>query len=131
MKNIITLIFVLFLSTPTFAANNWFVHNGTDHYEGKYSQAGAQAMATARGWTAVEGIENVPQLVKDGRAAKEAQAGQDKAARIAEIKNKLTAMTPAQLNSYIDANVTDLGSAIVYLKRLTLIVRALAKEAGN
>lgn len=130
MKKIIAILFVLFLSSPAFAGG-WYVHDGADHWEGKYSQADAQAMAVAKGWTAVNGKKNIPQVVKDGRDAKEAQAVADKATRIAEIKNKLTSMKPPQLDSYIDANVTDLASVKIYLKRLTLIVRNLAKEQGN
>ncbi len=57
-----------------------------------------------------------------------ADAAQAKADRIQEITDKLTGMTPSQLNTYIDNNVTDLASARTYLKRLTLIVRHLAIE---
>lgn len=73
MNKLIVLIFLL-SAVPAFAGNNWYVHNGTDHWEGHYTQAGAEAMALDKGWTAVEGLANVPPAVKNGQIAKEALA---------------------------------------------------------
>ncbi|VAX17056.1 hypothetical protein MNBD_NITROSPINAE04-866 [hydrothermal vent metagenome] len=66
--------------------------------------------------------------IKAQRALDQQKEATTKANRVAEISNKLTSMTPAQLDSYIDTGITDLKSAKVYLKRLTRIVQALAKE---
>ncbi len=54
-----------------------------------------------------------------------------KANRIAEIRTKLTSMTPAQLDNYVDNNVTDMASTRTYLKRLTLVVRNIALDTGT
>jgi len=68
--------------------------------------------------------------IKAQRATDAKTESTKKAARVAEIKSKLTGMTFAQLDNYIDTNITNMASAKVYLKRLTRIVRSLAKEVG-
>ena len=67
----------------------------------------------------------------DAKAAADAQAAQGKAARIQDLTDKLTGLTPNQLDTYIENNVTNIASAKTYLKRLTLIVQALAIESGK
>jgi hypothetical protein len=39
------------------------------------------------------------------------------------------AMTPAQVSTYVDVNVTDLASARLLLKRLSIMMLFLAKQA--
>ena len=51
--------------------------------------------------------------------------------RQADIVAKLSGLTDAQIDTYIDTNVTNLMSAVIYLKRLTKVTRALAIEAGH
>lgn len=46
----------------------------------------------------------------------------------ASLKDTLANATNAQIDAYINANVTDLASARTYLKRLTKMVRALARR---
>ena len=38
-------------------------------------------------------------------------------------------MTPAQISTYVDGNVTDLASARLLLKRLSIMMLFLAKQA--
>lgn len=61
--------------------------------------------------------------------AREAET-QANADRRADIIAKLSGLTDAQVDGYIDANVTNLAGAVAYLKRLTKVVRALAHETG-
>lgn len=56
---------------------------------------------------------------------------QAKADRVTKIKDRLTGMTLPQLNAYIENNVTADASVKAYLKRLTAIVRDVAKEQGK
>jgi hypothetical protein len=49
---------------------------------------------------------------------------------VSEILDKLDKVTPNQIDSYIDNNVTDLASAKDFLKRLTKIVALMAIESG-
>jgi len=73
----------------------------------------------------------VVDAIKSQREADAIQAALDKQARIDSIRDKLTGATPAQVNQYIDANVTNLAGAVTYLKRLTMIVRDLAIESNK
>jgi hypothetical protein len=45
------------------------------------------------------------------------------------LKDTLANATNAQIDSYINTNITDLASAKTFLKKLTRIVRTLAKRA--
>ena len=58
--------------------------------------------------------------------AAKAQADQEALDHAANIADKLTGLTDAQIDNYIDSNVTDLASARTYLKRLTKATRSVA-----
>jgi|19_taG_2_1085344.scaffolds.fasta_scaffold337981_1 hypothetical protein len=44
-------------------------------------------------------------------------------ARRGDVVAKLTGLSDAQIDKYIDRNVTNLGTAKKYLKRLTIVTR--------
>jgi len=64
------------------------------------------------------------------KIAERAALAQVAADRRADILAKLSGVADAQLDAYIDTNVTNLTSATAYLKRLTKVTRALAIEMG-
>ena len=66
-------------------------------------------------------------LEKTAARAAERQAIAD---RRADIVARLSGLADAQIDAYIDINVSNLAGAVAYLKRLTKVVRALAIEAG-
>ena len=106
----------------------YYVWNA-DSWQGLYvRESDAIAIATQIGGSYGA---SVPQSTKDAQTARLAQEAIDKADRIQQITDKLTGMSAAQLNTYIDNNTGDLASARVYLKRLTLVVQALAIEVGK
>lgn len=55
-------------------------------------------------------------------AAKARQATLDADAARADLLTRLRSATPAQLNAYVDAQVTDLASARTMLKRILLVL---------
>jgi len=123
----LTVILVTVLFWLPASAGGWAVHDNVNHWECCYSQNDAQNLATVKGWTAVLKSE-IPQFVVDAKVDKKALANSDRATRRSEIQSKLTRLSNAQIDSYIDANVTDLASAREYLKRLTKVTRDLARE---
>jgi len=100
---------------------NWYVHNGVDRWEGRYNQADAKMVATANGGTAVNGFKNVPQSVKDGQTAKEAQKATNRATKLANLKSQLLNRTNNQLSAYVDSKVTDPGTRELFKKTLLLL----------
>lgn len=107
--------------------NDWYIHNGVDHWEGRYSQAVAQAIATAQGWTAVEGIENVPAAVKAARELGTQSKAVAKAARGERLRSQLVNKTNGELSAYVDGRVSDAGTAEV-LKNIILLLKTQAEE---
>jgi hypothetical protein len=99
------------------AETGWITRDGAgwDEYQAKL----------ADGNTPASDPEMTPEKVT-ARAA-ERQAATD---RRADIIAKLSGLTDAQIDAYINANVTNLSGAVAFLKQLTKVTKALAVEAG-
>lgn len=68
------------------------------------------------------------ELTKEQIMAREAEEARQQAAEAARaelLADTVSKMTYAQIEYYIDANVTDLASARGFLKKLTKVVKAL------
>lgn len=81
-------------------------------------------------WVAQGNTPRLDPAWTPGEIAARAAERQAIADRRADIVARLSGLTDAQIDAYIDANVTNLAGAVAYLKRLTKAVRALAIEAG-
>lgn len=69
----------------------------------------------------------VSQLSASTGMVKVMPVSQESLSEAYRIRELITGLSYAQLDSYIDTNVTDLASAKVYLKRLSKVVLALSK----
>lgn len=69
--------------------------------------------------------ERTPEKIAERAAEAQAQAD-----RRNKIITEVSGLMDAQIDSYIDTNVTNLAGAVTFLKRLTKVIRALAIESG-
>jgi hypothetical protein len=67
------------------------------------------------------------ELAKEAAKTDIIQAKED--AKADAFVKQFIAMTPAEVNTYVNGNVTDLASARVLLRRMALMILFLAKQA--
>ena len=150
MKRLFILFILLFSASPAFAADRHYVYNnitGLIESGGGTDLVRNQAIAATKPqWNVITVHRSIRGQVRvdipglflrkwnqveiDAKIAANAQAAADKAVRIQALKDKMSNITRAQLNNYIDNNVTDLPGAVAYLKRLSAIVQDLVIESG-
>jgi hypothetical protein len=92
-------------------------------------------MASVANLTSLEA--DMPVITKRAKTTAELSGEDDRAAietakttaKADAFVQTFIAMTPAQVSTYVDNNVTDLASARLLLKRLSIMMLFLAKQA--